>query len=211
MEFKGQRTICILLAALSLTACASKKLQQVTIPEVGQVSSRGLGESLLVHGNGLLKPVLVIAKDQNIGDYALHQGKYTALSENAELIKFGPIQSSAAAGVPVKKANLYLNKNDKTICAGKELCAAIDYTLDSTLTGVKSNSFQQTLIYSGKVGERITLGYREFSNNAARPAFSNSVDYDLSQSKILGYKGARIEVISASNSEIVYKVLSGFE
>jgi hypothetical protein len=32
------------------------------------------------------------------------------------------------------------------------------------------NSFQQTLIYSGKVGNKINIGYREFSSNMARPA-----------------------------------------
>lgn len=72
------------------------------------------------------------------------------------------------------------------------------------------NSFQQTLIYSGRIGDRITLGYREFSNNMARPAFNNDVEYDLNESKIVGYKGARVEVIKATNQEIKYKVLSNF-
>ena len=68
-----------------------------------------------------------------------------------------------------------------------------------------SDSFQQTLIYSGKVGDKINVGYREFSSNVARPAFNNEVEYDLSESKIIGYKGARIEVIEATNEYIKYK------
>ncbi len=68
----------------------------------------------------------------------------------------------------------------------------------------------QSLIYSGKVGNKIKLGYREFSNNLARPAFSNDVEYDLTESTIVGYKGARIEVIEATNQYIKYQVLQSF-
>lgn len=35
---------------------------------------------------------------------------------------------------------------------------------------LSDESFQQTLIYSGKIGSKINIGYREFSNNRARPA-----------------------------------------
>lgn len=72
------------------------------------------------------------------------------------------------------------------------------------------DSFQQTLIYSGKVGPKIKIGYREFSNNVARPAFHNDVEYDLSESKIVGYKGARIEILEATNEFIRYRVIQNF-
>jgi hypothetical protein len=75
---------------------------------------------------------------------------------------------------------------------------------------LSSNSFQQTLIYSGKVGKKVNIGYREFSNSLARPAFNNDVEYDLDSSSIVGYKGARIEVIEANNEMIKYKVLKNF-
>jgi len=66
------------------------------------------------------------------------------------------------------------------------------------------------LIYSGKVGNKINVAYREFSNNLARPAFNNTVQYDLDESNIIGYKGARIEVIEATNEYIKFKVLLNF-
>jgi hypothetical protein len=75
---------------------------------------------------------------------------------------------------------------------------------------ISSDSFQQTLIYNGKVKDKITIGYREFSNNVARPAFNNNVEYDLSESNIIGYKGARIEVVEATNEYIKYRVLNNF-
>ena len=74
-----------------------------------------------------------------------------------------------------------------------------------------NDSFQQTLIYSGKVGDKINIGYREFSGNMARPAFNNNVEYDLSESMLIGYKGAKIEVIEANNQQIKYKVIESFK
>lgn len=73
-----------------------------------------------------------------------------------------------------------------------------------------NDSFQQTLIYSGKVGDKINIGYREFSGNLARPAFNNNVEYDLSDSMLIAYKGARIEVLEANNQFIKYRVIENF-
>ena len=79
------------------------------------------------------------------------------------------------------------------------------------LPSLAENSIQQTLIYRGCSEGMLTLGYREFSNDKARPAFNNEVvEYDLNSSKIIGCKGARIEVIEADNQNITYKVLSNF-
>ncbi len=72
------------------------------------------------------------------------------------------------------------------------------------------NALQQTLIYSGKVGDKINISYREFSNDVARPAFNHDVEYDLSESMTIGYKGAQIEIIEATNELIRYKVLRNF-
>ena len=73
-----------------------------------------------------------------------------------------------------------------------------------------SRSFQQTLLYSGKIGNKINIGYREFSNSMVRPAFNNDVQYDLSESSVIGYKGARLEVIEATNEFIKFKMLQNF-
>lgn len=72
------------------------------------------------------------------------------------------------------------------------------------------DSFQQTLLYSGKVGNRINLSYREFAGGMARSAFTNTAEYDLSESNVIGYQGAQIEVIEATNQFIRYRLLSNF-
>ena len=91
-----------------------------------------------------------------------------------------------------------------------KVCHFKDIGEKRKISVANDNSFQQTLIYSGKVGNKINIGYREFSSSMARPAFNNDVEYDLNESKTIGYKGALLEVIDANNQSIKYKVLKNF-
>ncbi len=71
-------------------------------------------------------------------------------------------------------------------------------------------SFRQELIYNGRSGSAVRFTYRELSNSLMRPAFSQEANYDLSESHVIGFKGARIEIIDASNTRLKYKVISSF-
>lgn len=75
---------------------------------------------------------------------------------------------------------------------------------------LSQDSFQQTLIYNGKVGTKINVGYREFSNSTARPAFNNNVEYDLNESSNIGYKGAEMEIVEATNQHIKFRLIRNF-
>ncbi|MCP9755827.1 hypothetical protein EGI26_11735 [Lacihabitans sp. CCS-44] len=74
----------------------------------------------------------------------------------------------------------------------------------------KELSFKQEFIYNGKVGNSIKFIYREFSDDFARPSFTQDIQYDLNESSVVGFKGLKIDVLSASNTLIKYKVLSYF-
>lgn len=69
------------------------------------------------------------------------------------------------------------------------------------------DSFIRELIYTGISKNVISIVYREYSNDLARPAFSQELKYDLGEGFVIGYKGARFEVIKATNTGITYKVL----
>ena len=68
-------------------------------------------------------------------------------------------------------------------------------------------SSKSELIYSGKAGNVIKIVYREYSNDYARPAFSQELQYDLSETKTLKFRKTTIQVIAATNQEITFKVL----
>lgn len=70
--------------------------------------------------------------------------------------------------------------------------------------------FKQQFIFNGKVNNSLKFTYREFVNDMARPAFNQDLQYDLSESNIIGFRGLRIEVLKANNISIEYKVLSSF-
>lgn len=196
------RTLAVALSIAALSGCAARRqlpAEAVTFPAVGSVSTRNVGDALISHGYARLIPKLIIAETEKIGAVTVPKGTYYFNAENSDRIKF-----------LLGNLELYLYKDSKKICVDKGKCSDMTYTIENSLGVHEKNQFQQTLLYNGKIGNRITLGYREFSGDIARPAFSNEVSYDLAESAVLGYKGARIEVIKATNTEITYKVVSGF-
>ncbi|BCO30733.1 hypothetical protein TspCOW1_08360 [Thiohalobacter sp. COW1] len=97
---------------------------------------------------------------------------------------------NSMASFPLKQDFQYLNKGEK----------AVQY----------QDNFIQELIYNGRVGNNLKFIYREFSNDTIRPAFSQDVQYDLNESNIIGFKGLRLKVINATNTEIEYILLNNF-
>jgi hypothetical protein len=187
---------------LAVSGCAVRmhpSVAPMTFPVVGSVSTRNVGENLITHGQAQQIPRLYIEDDTLIGETKILKGTYSYTAENTDRIKF------MGGARPI-----YLYKKVGKICIEKSVCSDVKYSIEKVMGAAVANSFQRTLLYNGKIGEKITIGYREFSGDIARPAFSNEVSYDLSDSTIIGYKGARIEVVKATNTEITYKVLSGF-
>ena len=69
-------------------------------------------------------------------------------------------------------------------------------------------TLRRELIYTGRNGPSVTLMYREFINDMARPAFTQVLQYDISTDPIIGYQGARFKVISANNVSITFDVIN---
>jgi hypothetical protein len=69
------------------------------------------------------------------------------------------------------------------------------------------SSVQRQLVYSGISKGVISILYREFVDDVARPAFSQALTYDLADGDEIGYRGARFKVIKANNTGIRYLVL----
>ena len=72
------------------------------------------------------------------------------------------------------------------------------------------DTYAQELIYNGRVNNYLKFIYREFINDYARAAFTQDLQYDLEQSKIIGFKNVKIEIVHATNTELVYQVISNF-
>ena len=66
---------------------------------------------------------------------------------------------------------------------------------------------RKELIYSGRNGNAIDVSYREFRGGYAAPAFFQNVKYDLDRSNIVRFQKFTVEVVSATNESITYKVI----
>jgi len=81
-----------------------------------------------------------------------------------------------------------------------------------TRVTLKDNEyFKQEFIYNGRVGNALKFIYREYINDFARPAFTQDLQYDLSEGEIIGFRGLRIQILNASNTKVEYKVLNYFD
>jgi hypothetical protein len=75
---------------------------------------------------------------------------------------------------------------------------------------ISDKSFKQEFIFGGKVGSSVKFTYREYSGNLIRPSFTQEVQYDLNDGRVIGFKGLKIEILETDNLKIKYKVLSHF-
>jgi hypothetical protein len=220
------KLISIFLPILLITGCASPDYNyqaayiNVSEPPLEVVNTAYIGDVMVRQGRhsehqAIYLPNLVAVS----WAYDLLPGYYLKKGEDENTETYLPSPEADGGGVdkaaladPWKAIMAY--KDDKDLCIvtvfNAFACkrgANFERVNKEVMT---SNSFQQTLIYNGKIGDKINIGYREFSNNLARPAFNNSVEYDMKTSNIIGYKGARIEIIEATNELIKYRVLENF-
>ena len=224
-----QKLLILTAYILTLGGCASPTfnyappITQISFPKIGAESSVNVGDTLVSQGSFSEHDAIQVHESIGLGllnAYTITKGIFLKIGEQNDIEYYsinnnfdgGGVLEKSALADPTKAVQAY--KNENRIC-GISVFNGYVCSSSGRYTRIKHpvaspNAFQQSIIYSGKVGNRIKFGYREFSGNTARPAFNNDVDYDLGESKIVGYKGARIEVIDATNESIRYKLLSNF-
>jgi len=219
--------ISVFLMAL-LAGCSTPKYNyypektEISEPPLNSIVTVYIGDNMLRQGEFSAHDSIYIRENIKVGvlgGYTFTRGYYLKKSQNKKsefYLPSGGIDSgqviTGALSDPFQV--IRLDKKSGKLCGvsvfnGEACTNEINYE-KKKYPVASSDSFQQTLIYSGKIGNKINIGYREFSNDFARPAFNNNVEYDLSESKIIGYKGSRIEIIEATNEYIKYKVIKNF-
>jgi hypothetical protein len=236
MDFKNYRVksisctginkILILVTALTISACSTVKynyapeLKDFSIPELGVRTTKGLGEHLLDQGKSSNRGILKVTKESLISSYKIIPGKLFKVGEDDHSEYFSQdtesgliITSELLRSAPgIATVVEYKKKTGKYCIASPvafTVCGQL-YVKREKEVVITNSSFRRTLIYSGRVGNKLKISYREFNGNMARSAFSTDVEYDLSESNIIGYAGARLKIISTTNTEIKYTVIKDF-
>lgn len=192
---------------------ADTTVKAVDYPEVGSVVTANVGDQLLAKGTITEERVLAVTTAIDGACFDIPAGAYKQVGFDQRNDFYS---ASGVVGAPLcdPVSALSVEKIDSaklcvvTVFGGKACYEGIFER--KTRLSERGESFQQTLIYSGRIGDKINIGYREFTNNLARPAFNNDVEYDLAASRTIGYKGAQLEVIDANNNSITYRVLKNF-
>lgn len=216
----------IFASTMLLAGCANKpaynyvpQTSSFSMPPLGEIMSVNVGDHMLKQGVSVQRAVLHVLQPSEIGNYDIPSGVYQKIGEDEKFHYFQGFSGQTnfitvgLFNIPAADASLRLEKKTNKMCILRNIeftmCGTISVKIEDEVVSDNA-SFQQTLIYSGKIGNTLNLGYREYSSSLARPAFNNDVVYDLSEGNIIGYKGSQIEVIEATNKKITYKVISNF-
>jgi hypothetical protein len=220
------KSILAVIAVCLLTACATPKYNympeaiSISEPPIGVERTSTVGDVMVRQGKYKEHDAIYLSVETKpVWAYTLFPGYYLKHGEDEGGEYFFPGGGDDAGRIE-KAALADPYKTVMTKKEGNALCVVTAFNVAACGNGhpferrkkpvLSQDSFQQTLIYSGRVGNKINIGYREFSNSVARPAFNNNVEYDLSESKTIAYKDARLEIIEATNQFITYKVIRNF-
>lgn len=214
--------VLLILISIVLTSCASttmvkpeSTLSIETIPPIGQIETQELGNSLMSRIYKYVMPTYRLTNKV----YFRYIDQYLEPQILRPDVKF-------------KGSNTYCGKGDIG-----ELCIAetdgvfkdirTKYALSLPYNDFPSEYFvadtyidfnypnnTAELIYNGREGNVVKFIYREYAStnqgSMIRDSFTQNISYDLSEGNIIGFKGARIEILDAANSELKYKALAFF-
>lgn len=206
--------------------------QSVHFPAVNIEAEAEIGQTIVSKSNLTIHPAIVVDQDvsdtvkQNIlnnrysGTTMVHAGTYKKGFESPEGSFYpdergvfqstvGPVNWPIGIFMPMdstKSAVVYTYH--KTMGAqGFEFGTSPIDVKKTTVEVWGKDSLKKELIYGGLSQKTIAVSYREFSDGTARPAFTQELKYDLTEGDIIGFRGARFQVIKATNMTLKYKVL----
>lgn len=200
----------------------------ISFPKVDQEIEVEIGQSIISSSKGSVIKNKLILK-QNIiftgkymkeftvelpkGDYSAIYGKYEyEFPIKTSVFRYGNGKPRSGMSKPETslyhdkksnkvKARVYLGLSNKIIDIDQEKVS------DEKCLEITNSGFKRELIYSGTSKGTVSLQYREFVNDFARPAFSQQLSYDLSEGNEIGYKGARFLILKATNVILRVKLL----
>ena len=226
----------ILVILLSLIGCTYGKYIthyhfnniKIIEPDLGVVATASLGNPIIETSNGHFSKTLKINQTYNRnvsgGTMYINKGLYELIHSDDKYDYYNPIESENTYYIiQGKKQPGYSNcqirvssdvEIELILPSGQILpkfyTPEFNFTFEDSSFVLAKDSFQQTLIYLGKNNDILKFNYREFQNNLIRDSFSTEITYDLSESNIIGYKNFKAEIINATNSNLTYKIISGF-
>jgi len=189
--------------ALALHGPARAAVERVTRPAVGEEVSREIGE-----------PLVEVELIRTIPGARLTSG-HTARLPIGGRIEFDAselvAQGSGFCGPGTLYDVLGIPYSGRQCATGAALRRAGTTFEPIMIATDDPTNFRQQLLYQGRSGSTIRLSYREFVGDLARPAFTQDLTFDIADDPVVGVKGARLEVVEATNVSITYRLFRPFD
>ncbi|MFC1762318.1 hypothetical protein ACFL6U_09585 [Planctomycetota bacterium] len=211
--------LCIPATGLTRQAAALERV----IPPLNTESTAQVGKEVLHQGEVYQRAAIHLSEEIKFGKdgaYALTPGYYFRNGESIGWETYAPADGpdagrvKKAPGAITLQGSFHYSNDGKTIGVITSFYQAVNTKAKgitrTTRPSWSNDSIQRTLVYGGKTGTKIKLGYREIWKNITRPAGDVFVECNLADSKVVEFKGARIEVIAATNKNIRYRVTQAF-
>ena len=185
--------------------------KQINSPELNTTVSREIGQALVEKGyehqeKAILLKAIPPLKTMTISTIKAGDILSYIRSENSSDLYYNSDTERIAINANTGKAAYFTTSG---IIYIPRLKPQIEYEY-ITITRRTEAGFKQQFIYNGKSGSTIKFTYREFNGDMARPAFTQDLQYDLTESSTIGFKEVRMEILEATNVGIEYKVLQSF-
>lgn len=226
--------VSIVVAGL-LSGCASTHLITPQIvpepadrPALGAVAEIELGEAAVATGQRRSLPGLSLANELSWGDGVLRKrftvapGRLAARQGDARHIYYFSDRMTARdplfGTAPYASGGLCRAKDGSGPVRGFITPGQCVLTWNATpeirdirIEEADEGARRRELIYHGRAEGRLRFLYRETSGDGASQAQTQTIDYDLSQSAVIGFRGARLEVLEADNTRLRYRLLAPFD
>lgn len=209
------------LLTFFISGCTTSNFKTVHIPEFNKVSRAEVGENMYQ------KIYAAFSHEQDIK--LLNEASIKSLGIEFNQEKNTPIELvklSNGENAGYSRGFYFIDENNTGIFkyVRTEIIPGLvkTYSLDNPVKYeivpaqpefYSVDSYKKVALYQGKIGNKINISFREFQDNLARPAFTQDIEYELDAkgSTIVGFQGLRINVIKATNVDIEYTVLKGYQ
>ena len=202
-----------------------------TSEEAKVIATARVGDSVVVKAKLYERPAKILSgeivdKQLLTGTTELGKGQYQALYDVDGWVYYEAVEGVSVSGAQWNPASYglvhYRPKDEYYTAALMEskimfMRASkplgpdhVNLISDGTYVDAELPSFRQEFVYNGRAGDVVRFMYREYKDDMARPAFTQNLVYDLGESSRIMFRSVEIDVVEAKNSEIKYRLLSGF-
>ena len=215
-----------LVSGCASTQTIPPQIEQIDQPALGAVAAIEVGEAAVATGRSRSLPGLALANELSWGDGVLRKrftiapGRLAARQSDARHIYYFSDRMTARdplfGTAPYASGGLCRAKDGSGpvrgfITPGQCVLTwnATPQVRDIRIEEADEGARRRELIYHGRADGKVRFLYRETMGDSAPQ--TQSLDYDLAHSAVIGFRGARLEVLEADNTRLRYRLLAPFD